>query len=214
MVRVVLDTDYGKRIKMCFGYPVSIPMQFGSIDPSVTVGFRDDPMRVPVEPNTWWLDFASSDERMTTMPEEAAVCYFGDPRASGADNELVKARKIPRYNDERMRVAQVWGDYLYSDQHGNYTTVRIKVPNVPHVSVYKLDHNMQVLPEQAPYRPWEFFLFEELLDPAWEAELAALHARKPKFAPREPEKLDISNLTEEQIDQLAKMLSNRNRKAG
>ena len=214
MVRIILDKDYGARIKMCFGYPVSIPMQFGGIDPSVTVGFRENPVRINVEPNTWWLDFAHSDERMTTMPEEAAVHYFGDPRAAAADDELVKARKIPSFNDERVRVAQVWGDYLYSDQHGHYTTVRIRVPNVPYVSVHKLDHNMQPIPDAVPYRPWDFFHWEELLDPAWEAELYALHERKPKFAPRQQEKLSIADLTDEQIDQLSKMLSGRNRKAG
>lgn len=214
MVRVILEKDYGQRIKMCFGYPVSIPMQFGGIDPSVTVGFRDEAIRVAVEPNTWSLDFAHADERTTTMPDEAAAHYFGDPRATGADNELVRARKIPNFNDERMRVAQAWGDYLYSDQHGHYTTIRIKVPNVPVVAIYKLDHNMQPIAEQTPFRPWDFFRFEDILDAAWEAELASLHERKPKFAPRQPEKLDISNLTPEQIDELAKMLSARTRKAG
>lgn len=214
MVRVTLDKEYGKRIRMCFGYPVSIPMHFGNIDPSVTVGFRDDPMRVAVEPNTWWLDFAHSDERSTTMPEEAAVHYFGDPRAKGADDELVRARKIPNFNDERMRVAQIWGDYLYSDQHGHYTTVKIRVPDVPYVSVQRLDHNMQVIADQTPYRPWDFFHWEELLDPAWEAEQAALAARKPSYAPTPPRAIEISDLTPAQIEELAKRLSLHARKAG
>lgn len=214
MVRVTLEKDFGRPIRMCFGYPISVPMQFGGIDPSVTVNFRADPVRIAVEPNTWALDFARPDMRSTTMPEEVALHYFGDPRSTTADNEEVKSRKIPNFNDERMRVAQVWGDYLYSDQHGFYSTVKIKVPDVPRIAVHALDHNMQPLADAPVYRPWEKFHWEELLDPSADIELEMLAARKPTFVRKDPQPIDISTLTGAQLDQLAKQLALHVKKAG
>src|SRR5271167_1343157 len=164
MLRVTLDEDFGGPIRMVFGYEVVVPMHFGTVaDPSQMANFRGPREALPAEARVWMLDFADEDKRSTLMPDEVAVHYFGDMRAAAGDHPDVRARRIPNYNDERIRVAQVWGDYLMSDKHGHYTTVRIAVPRVPKVSITPVNQNGMAVVGSWSYRPHEFFDFAALL---------------------------------------------------
>jgi hypothetical protein len=214
MVRVTLEKDYGKRIRMLCGYEVVVPMQFGGADPDVMVDFRGSREPLPARPNEFFLDWANEDERSTLMPNEYAVLYFGDPRA-GSDEKLVRDKVIPNLNDERERVANIWGGYLYSDLHGPYTTIRIAVPAVPYVSVAAVDHNGMTRTSGKPHRPHEFFDFAAFLDPNAEAELEQYRARRrgPITASAREVTLDISNLSKAQLTELAAAIAKQTKAA-
>src|SRR5215469_10798529 len=206
MVRVTLERDYGKRIRMLCGYEVVVPMQFGHADPDVMVEFRGSREALPARPNVYYLDYANEDERSTLMPDEYAVLYFGNPNA-GKDEQLVRDKVFPALGDERERVANVWGGYLYSDRHGPYTTIKIACPDVPHVSVATVDHNGMTRTTGKVFRPWEFFTFADYLDPQHEAEYAEYNRiRQRPFANVQPaqQTLDISKLSKAQLSELAK----------
>lgn len=209
MIRVTLEADPGRKINMPFGYEVTVPMSFGIVaDPDQMVDFSGSRQLIDAERKEWFLDWNDPDLRVTMMEEAAAIHYFGDPRARSSDDERVKNKQLPEFNRERLRVARVWGDYLYSDQHGLYSTVRIQVPKVPVVSIIPIMPNGMVMTNAPVYRPWEFFDFESLLSADHEAEMEALRARRPRYfqAPPQPQGFDISKMTPEQIAQLAEAL--------
>lgn len=212
MVRVTLEKDFGRRIRLLCGYEVVVPMQFGSADPDVMVEFRGSRDALPAKPNEYFLDWANEDERSTLMPDEFAVIYFGNPRA-GASDELVRAKVVPALHDERERVANIWGGYLYSDRHGPYTTIKIAEPDVPHVAVATVDHNGTTRVNAKVFRPHEFFAFKDFLDPNSDAEVAEYtRLRKRPFSASSPLSLDVAKLDDEQLDALAAMLAKRKAK--
>lgn len=210
MVRVTLEKDFGRRIRLVCGHEIVVPMQFGAADPDVMVEFRGPREALPAKPNEYFLDWANEDERSTLMPDEYAVLYFGNPRA-GISEELVRARVVPSLQDERERVGNVWGGYLYSDRHGPYTTIKIAIPDIPHVAITGVDHNGMTKTNARVYRPHEFFSFADFLDPNSDAELAEYHrVRQRPFATAPPPlTLDIANLDESQLDVLAALLAKR-----
>jgi hypothetical protein len=210
MLRITLDEDFGGPIRMVFGYEIVVPMQFGAADPALMTNFRGDRQPLPAKARVWELDWVREDLRSTLIPEEAATHYFGDSRADSPDNELVRQRKIPNFNDERIRVAQVWGDYFFSDQHGKYATVRIDLPRIPKVSLAAVNHNGVVVDGSPVFQPWEFFRWADLLDAGAEEEMAALRARRPSLgAQPRPPAIDIANLSPDQLDALANALAKR-----
>jgi hypothetical protein len=198
---------------MAYGYEVIVPMHFGAIvDPEQMVDFRAPRQALPAQPRVWVLDWADDRRRATLMPEEVAIHYFGNPESGPPTEPLVQMRKRPVFNDERVRVAQVWGDFLYSALHGNYTTVRIAVPRVPHVVIQSVDQTGQPL-EGTEYRPWAFFDWATQLDPNHVAEMQRYHeTRAPLFSPAPPPNIDLANLTGDQLDQLAEALLARDKK--
>jgi hypothetical protein len=208
MLRVTLLEDAG-RLRMQYGYDVTVPMHFGSItDPAMMVDFRSPPRALPAEPRTWILDFANEETRSVLMDEPVVVHYFGDMRAGPGDDERVRARTIPSFEQERMRVAQVWGDYLYSDQHGLYSTVRIAVPSVPKVIVQPVSASGATVANAWAYAPLEFFRFEELLSADADAEMLVRASRRRPMVPagHAPAEIDLSNLSEAQLDVLARRM--------
>ena len=203
MVRVTLERDYGRRIRMLCGYEIIVPMQFGAADPDVMVDFRGNREPLPARPNEYFLDWSTEDERSTLMPDEYASLYFGNPHA-GENEQAVRDGKQPKLNDERERVASVWGGYLYSDRHGAYTTIKIAIPEVPYVSVAAVDHNGMTRTNGKVFRPHEFFAFTDLLDPNAEAELAEYNTRRKRpFATTVTPTLDLSRLSKAQLRELA-----------
>ena len=216
MVTVTLESDFGGPVRMVYGYDVVVPMHFGAIvDPDQMTQMSQPRQPLPAQPKVWLLDFSDDRRRRTLMPEEVAIHYFGNPQSGSPNEPLVAASKVPVFNDERVRVAQVWGDFLYSALHGPYATVRIQVPRVPHVVVQSADQTGAPI-EGTEYRPWTFFNWTEQLDPNHEAEMTRYYAnRAPMFSPTPPQQIDISNLSDAQLDQLAElMLAKNKRKAG
>lgn len=202
MVRITLDEDYGEAVRMIFGYKIAVPMQFGGADPALMTDFRGERVPLPAEANVWELDWVDDDRRSTLLPEEVAIHYFGDSRSAGQNVEAVRARRIPNFNDERIRVAQVWGDYYFSAKHGLYATVRIDLPRVPRVTIAPVNHNGQV-PLNAPtFVPWDFFKWGELLAPTASEEMAELRERRRVFTPAPPPTIDLSNLSAADLDAL------------
>ena len=207
MLRVTLESDPGRKICMPFGYEVSVPMHFGSvIDPAQMVNFSSPRQELDAERKEYWLIWDDNDMRTTLMDEGVAIHYFGNPQARSRDNELVRKGQLPEFNRERLRVACVWGDYLYSDMHGPYTTVRIRVPDMPVVSIVPVTQAALAVPGAPIFRPHEFLRFEELLSPEAERELAALATRRPVFVATPPPQIDLANLSHEQIAALAEQL--------
>lgn len=208
MIRVTLEADPGRKINMPFGYEVTVPMSFGIVaDPDQMVDFSGSRQLINAERKEWFLEWDDPDLRVTLMEEAAAIHYFGDPRARSNDDERVKNKQLPEFNQERLRVARVWGDYLYSDQHGLYSTVRIAVPKVPQVNIVPIMPNGMAMTNAPVYRPWEFFAFEALLSADHEAEMEALRRRRPRyFEAPEPQPFDISKMTPAQIAELAEKL--------
>jgi len=203
MLRVTLLEDFGKRVRMAFGYETAIPMHFGAIsDPALMVDFRGPREPLPAKQTVYYLDWANEDERSTLIPPEAVLHYFGNMNAASGDDVRVRNLQVPEFNQERNRVAAVWGDYLYSDAHGPYVTIRIKEPDIPKVRIVPVNANGVSLPGAWEYEPHAFFRFAEILDPNAAAELAALRARKPTVAPLPQQALDISNLSPEQLEAL------------
>jgi len=201
---------------MVYGYEVVVPMHFGAIvDPDQMANFSQKTPPLPAQPRLWLLDWADERRRATLMPEEVAIHYFGNPQAGPMTDALVQSRKVPVFNDERQRVAMVWGDYLYSALHGNYTTIRIAVPRVPHIVIQSADQTGEAI-VGTEYRPWDFFKWAEQLDPNHEAEMTRYYAtRAPLFSPTPPATIDLSNLSADQLDQLAELVIAKNkRKAG
>lgn len=208
MLRVTLEADPGRKLCMPFGYEVTVPMSFGAItDPAQMVDFRGPRVAMPAERKEFWLYWDDEDMRSVLMDEAAAIHYFGNPQSTNREDERVKQGRLPEFIHERQRVARVWGDYLYSDAHGHYTTVRIRAPEVPHVSVVTITQSGTVVPGAPVYRPWEFFNFEELLSPDWERELEMLRQRRPTFVAAPPPQIDLANLSPEQIARLAEQLA-------
>lgn len=208
MLRVTLLEDFGKRIRLAFGYEATVPMHFGAIvDPAMMVDFRGPREPLPAKQNLWLLDWADEEMRSTLMPPEVAVHYFGNPNASSGDDERVRRMQVPEYNQERIRVAQVWGDYLFSNQHGPYTTVRIAVPDIPQVRIVPVNQNGVALSDAWEFIPHEFFRWPELLDANADAEMAAYRAQRPGRAVAPPPPgIDISNLSPEQLEALVAQL--------
>lgn len=220
MLRVTLLADPGQRVCMPFGYEVAVPMHFGTItDPAMMVDFSAPRQAMPAERKEYWLDWDVSDMRSVLMDEAPTIHYFGNPQATNdREDERVKRGVIPNYNQERLRVARVWGDYLYSDLHGHYTTVRVRLPNVPRVSVVPVTQSGAALPGAPVYDPYAFFRFEELLSPDAEAELATMAARRPTLIGKPPTTIDIANLSPEQltalVEQIDRFAATRNSKRG
>jgi hypothetical protein len=208
MLRVTLESDPGRKLCMPFGYEVTVPMSFGAItDPAQMVDFRGPRVAMQAERKEYWLNWDDDDMRSTLMEEAAAIHYFGNPQATSREDERVKRGQLPEFVYERQRVARVWGDYLYSDAHGHYATVRIRLPEVPHVMIVPVTQSGTAVPGAPIYRPHEFLRFEELLSPDWERELEMLRQRRPTFvAAPPPTSIDLANLSNEQIAALAAQL--------
>ena len=209
MLRVALEADPGRPICMPFGYEVAVPMHFGAVnfaDPSQLVDFSAPRQMLPAERKEYSLHWDNEDMRSVLMEEFVAVHYFGNPMARSRDDENVRKGVVPEYNNKRLRVAAVWGDYLYSDQHGHYTTIRIRVPDMPRVTISPVTQSGVIVAGSYEYRPHAFLKFEELLSADAEAEMAALQSRRPRVF-QSPQSIDIAKLTPQQIAALAQQLS-------
>jgi hypothetical protein len=208
MLRVTLAADPGQKVCMPFGYEIAVPMHFGAIsDPALMVDFSAPRVAMPAERKEYWLHWDDQDMRTTLMEEAAAIHYFGNPQSRNRDDERVKRGVLPEFNNERMRVARVWGDYLYSDLHGNYSTVRVRLPKIPHVEIVPVTQSGMAVPGAPIYDPYAFFRFEELLSPDADTELATMAARRPTLVAAQPQQIDLANLAPDQIAALAEALS-------
>jgi hypothetical protein len=184
-----------------FGHEIIVPMSFGgqpTADNMTTFTRGNDPL--PAVPRVWTLSWRDKDRRAALVPIEVAMHYFGDWRAS-SDREAVRNGLVPSLDLERGRVAMVWGDYLYSGQHGMYSTVKIDVPRVPHVLIEHANENGATVGDWK-YRPWDFFKWGDMLDPK------AAQYRKAIQAQRGVLDL-VSSIDDSQLDQLAELLSKR-----
>jgi hypothetical protein len=210
MLRITLEQDYGERIGLKFGYESVTPIPMGAngvplveVDNSLTrAGHRAPSL---AQPRIWWLEYANEDERSALVPNEVAVHYFGDWR-SGTDPVAEENKQIPKFNNERARVAMAWGDYQYT-RRGRYSTTKIAVPRVPHVVIHNVNANGSSVGTWA-FRPWDFWRFEELLA-ADAAEQMAEVNRRGKASSR----LNIADIPEDQLDELAALLQKRSKKA-
>lgn len=208
MIRITLLEDFGGPAILRWGYEVMVPMSFGSATPETTANFsvRDEPL--PARALVWTLDWRDEEMRSIVLQEDGiGVHYFGDPRSQRGDHPAVKNGLVPAYNEERTRVAMVWGDYLYSDQFGHYTTVKIRVPRMPKVVIHRANANGSAVVDSAFY-PHDFWKFEELLEPEHEA-LYAQHLARRNARHGAPATLDVSHMSDEQIDALAEALMRR-----
>lgn len=217
MLRVTLLEDFGSPFRLMFGYEVVVPMHFGAIaDPTQMVNFSKPAEPLPAQPRLWSFDWASEDMRTALVPPEVVFHYFGDMRSLPGDHPLVRDKRVPNFNDERQRVAMVWGDYLYSALHGPYTTVRIAVPVIPKVLIQPVNQSGIVPSDAWAFKPHEFWKWEDQLVAEHEQEMVEYRARRrmrpaPPVTPTPPASLDISNLSGEQLDELAKLLIERNK---
>lgn len=206
MIRITIEEDFGAPVQLKWGYEIMVPMSFGPATPEMMTEFRGPREPLPAQPLMWELDYRDPEKRSVIMQEDAvAIHYFGDPRAASSDTPAVRDRKVPNFNDERIRVGMVWGDYIYSDMYGPYTSVRVRVPQIPRVVIQRANAAGTAMPESA-FRPHEFFRWEDMLVGDADAQYADMVAR---HRPRGLQGgLDISNLSPDQLDQLAAAIRN------
>lgn len=209
MIRITLLEDFGGPVIIRWGYEIMVPMSFGSATPETTASFSSREEPLPARPLIWTLDWRDEETRSIVLQEDGiGVHYFGDPRSTTADHPAVRSGQVPNFNEERTRVAMVWGDYQYSDQYGPYTTVRIRVPKVPKVVIHRASANGSAMLDTAFY-PLEFWKFEDLLTADHEAQYAEMLARRNRRPGAAPAPIDPSNMSDQQIDALAEALMRR-----
>jgi hypothetical protein len=205
MIRVTLLEDYGDRINLHFGAEVRVPMQFGAFSEGLVTEMRGERAGLPVEERRWPLSWAP-EERSVLLPNEVATHHFGDWRA-GSDAQAVRERRLPSFNNERDRVARVWGDYFYAAEKDGqalgYATVRIAVPRFPHVELTNVNASGNAVGEWS-WKPREFWKFEEILDECAQREMAKLKAKRGQ-----PGAISIDHLSPAQLEQIADMLAKR-----
>ena len=206
MLRITLLEPYPGTLTFRFGYEVRVPMQFGAIVPELTAEFSRRDEALPAEAREYPVNWDNENERTALVPNEVAVHYFGDWRA-GTDFEAERLGKIPKYNNERERVARTWGDFLYSDRAANgepvkYATIRIRTPEMPKVEITNVNAAGNRVGEFA-FRPHIFWRFDEMLDAAHKALFADYLKRRGQSLAQPT--LDISQLSPEQIRELIKL---------
>jgi len=210
-VRITLEepnvgADQGVDVMLRYGTEVIVPMNFGGYSDESSVNFRETPQALPAQPREWILSWNDPDRRAALVPIEVAMYYFGDWRSDN-DGPAVRAGRVRKLNVERDRVATVWGDYHFSTKNGLYSTVKIAVPKVPHVVVQNVNENGATVGDFA-FRPWEFFKWQDYLDPNATAEYRAeLDDRRNKSKSNSGIIDIVSQLTPEQIDQIASLVN-------
>jgi len=210
-VRITLEqpnvgADKGVDVMLRYGTEVIVPMNFGGYSDESSVNFREAPQALPAKPREWILSWNDPDRRAALVPIEVAMYYFGDWRSEN-DSPAVRAGRIRKLNVERDRVATVWGDYHFSAKHGLYSTVKISIPQVPHVVIHTVNENGTTVGDWC-YRPWDFFKWQDYLDPNAAAEYQAeLEERKHKSKSNSSLIDIVSSLTEEQIAQIASLVT-------
>jgi hypothetical protein len=209
MIRVTLLEDFGGDINLHFGAEVTVPMSFGAFDNHLVTEMRGERVGTPVQERRWPLCWKDG-EKSALIPNEVATHHFGDWRA-GTDLQAVRDKLLPSFNNERDRVARVWGDYLYAAEKDGeklgYTTVRIAVPRVPNVKLTNVNASGNHVGDWT-FRPLEFWRFEEILDECATREMARLQSRKGGQGA-----ISLDVLDDAQLAKLAEMLEKRNRKA-
>lgn len=208
-VRITLEepnigAEQGVDVKLRFGTEDIVPMNFGPMDDANSVNFRNPQVAMPAIPREWILSWSDMTRREALVPIEVAIHWFGDWRSED-DGPQVRAGRVPKMNVERDRVARIWGDYHFSAKHGMYSTVKIAVPRVPHVSIRNVNENGATVGEWC-FKPWDFFAWDQYLDPNAKAEYEAdLLERKAKHGGVSA--LDIIGaLTPAQVAQLAEAI--------
>jgi hypothetical protein len=208
MIRITLLEDFGAPVVLKWGYEVMVPMSFGPQADALTVEFsrRDEPLAA--RPLQWELEWIDPEKRSVILQDDTiAVHWFGDPRAKASNDPDVRDRRVPNFNDERIRVAMVWGDYVYSDRYGPYTSVRIRLPQIPKVVIQRTGPNGAPI-AGADFFPHKFWRFEDLLAGDHEAQYADMVARyRPQTLQTLP--FDVTNLSDEQLDAFAEALTRR-----
>lgn len=206
MLRITLNQPWRSALSFRLGAESVAPMDFGGYTPELQNEFRAPRRRSQEKPRVWTMDYYD-DTRSILVPDEVVVHYFGNWRA-GTDPEAVEARVLPSFNNERERVANKWGGYMYSSR-GTYTTAKIDVPDMPDVTINAVNSAGTTVGEW-DFNPRSFWKFEELLDAEAESEMAEVLARRGK---RASVKLDIADIPDDQLDALAKLLEKRKKLA-
>ena len=212
MIRITIEQDFGAPVMLKWGYEIMVPMSFGPASPEMMTEFRGPREPLPAQPLQWELDYRDPEKRSVILQDDAvAIQYFGDPRSAASDHPLVRDKRVPNFNDERIRVAMVWGDYIYSDRYGPYTSVRVRVPQIPHVVIQRTNASGSAISDSA-FRPHAFFRWEEMLVSDADAQYADMVARgKPRTL--QGGGIDLANLSDDELDKLANALRNRAQKA-
>jgi len=205
MLRITLDEDFGTPVILRLGSEVVVPMSFGGPTPEVMTDFRGERTALPAKPRIWTLSWETPDDRSCLVPNEVAVHWFGDWRA-GSDAEAVRNKQIPGFNEERERVAMMWGDYKYTPLRGHYSTIKIAVPKMPRVTIHAVNANGSTVGDWV-YKPWDFFKFESQIDQDAKAEYeAAVKARDVQLGRGTT---GLTGLSEDDLDHLETLLQKR-----
>lgn len=209
-VRVTLTKDYGKPITMQFGHDVVVPMAFHDApSPEQMTGFRGSVQPLPAQPRRWHLDFSDPEKRSVLLPVEVAMHYFGNWNATNerayAEQHGIRAT----FNNERERVAKVWGDFGFHIGAGPYATVRIRVPKVPQVTIQRVNENGSTVGDWS-FDPNAHFKWSEMLDPRAE-ELR--EEDDAMLNPRSARESLISSLSDNDLEAIAALVAKRKAKA-
>lgn len=144
--------------------------------------------------------------RSVLVPNEVAQHYYGDHRA-GTDQEAEERGQIPSFNNERDRVANVWGGYQASPFHPMPAIVRIAIPKMPKVKIEPVNAGGATVGDWF-FEPHIFWRFEELLAADAAEQQLMLDKRRGK-----PSSLNIASFTEDDLDKLTALLDKRKKLA-
>jgi hypothetical protein len=134
------------------------------------------PTRVkPGKPIYIYFDSTDPEKASALVPEDTAKLYFGDWDCVEASEDGTPMKRITtdqgRFvvpaairGEEKERVANVFGGYMFENERGKkldqITHVPIGPPNVPHVTIKKVDTLGRPILDWI-YRPHEFFKWDE-----------------------------------------------------
>jgi hypothetical protein len=125
-----------------------------TIKPGVAVYFppADTPALTAGDPDLNHVD---------NVPEEAVILWFGDPRYPDA---AVEGDARMHKGQEGMRVAEKWGGFKIVERRvgKNWAAFKVGPPNVPHVSIFRMNERGGVWLNKETglpwvFRPWEHF---------------------------------------------------------
>ncbi len=218
---MIVPIGNGQRSLVPFGAgPMSVS------DPAFHVGFnsaqtgQEDANRFKAAQDIVY-ELGLGDERSIIVPVSCAMTHFGDWTITPGSTDQ---RKIKRtYNQERARVAGCWGDFRRmprgkKNQQGVQADTRaIGLPDVPHVKIEVLEQNGH--PYGDAYDPWKFYHWETDIDQQAVREAQMIAAELGMFAPQvqaaaPAPAIDIGQLTDDQLEQLAQRMAQRAKQHG
>jgi hypothetical protein len=168
LVQPYYDTDDSRPIQLRWGSEPARKSSGGYLGADTVImsenmsladsGFQKPAQYIPGRRKTYDLCWGDQDLRAAIVPAEVARHYFGDWTITEGRTPVANSER--NYNEEKIRVANVWGGYIREKkrlQRGDIGWMSARIigaPRIPHVFIERLDSAQRRIPGE-PFTPWD-----------------------------------------------------------